>query len=228
MRRALIGAVLTLLLGVGVVAAGAVATNNGQTRAVVLFVGDSNVTVGAGEIEWALTLKDNQYVPVLASRMGGRIRTPDCRVVKDCKTFNYWKFKLDSFRSKVNADVIVNNLGINDTMERGTATGPGYSFYGRKIDWFMGLARGKPVLWTTLPCSLEPRNRQTGCNSADYELYRARDRWPNLTVLAWGSKALGHPEYMEQPGRGVHYSDAGHTAWAEFVAGALDARFPAP
>ena len=217
-----------MLLSVGVVAAGAVATNNGQTRGVVLFVGDSNVTLGAGAVEWALTRKDNQYVPVLASRMGGRIRTPDCPVVNGCKTFNYWRFKLDSFRSKVNADVIVSDLGINDTIEPGTATGPGYSFYGRKIDWFMGLVRGKPVLWTTLPCSLEPPDRRTGCKTVNYELYRAHDRWPNLTILAWGNKAIGHQQYMAQPGRGVHYSDAGHTAWAEFVAAALDARFPAP
>jgi hypothetical protein len=227
MRRALIAALLTLLLTVTAVTAGAVTTNSGQTRGVVLFVGDSNVTLAAQAIEMALTLKDDHYVPVLASRMGARIRSADCLVVSTCTTFDYWRYKLASLNNKVNADVIVNNLGINDTAVPGTATTPGYAFYGRKIDWFMSLVRGKPVFWTTLPCALEPLDRRLGCKTVDYELYRARERWPNLKILAWGTRASSHPGYMLRTGS-VHYSEAGYASWAALVASALDARLPAP
>jgi hypothetical protein len=227
MRRALIGALLTVLLSAGVVSAGAVATNSGQTRAVVLFVGDSNVTLGAGAIEMAVSQPVNQYVPVLAARVGARIRTPDCLNPWDCQTFDYWRYKLASFRSKVDSDAIVTNLGINDAMTPGTADGPGYAFYGRKIDWFMNLVGGERVLWTSLPCDLEPSDYQAGCKVVNYELFRAVDRWPNLTVLHWGKRALDHPEYMRGPGS-VHYSDAGYAAWSELVVEALNARFQAP
>jgi len=227
MRRALIGALLALLLTVTAVTAGAVTTNSGQTRGVVLFVGDSNVSLAAEAIEVALTFKDDHYVPVLASRMGAKIRSADCLVVSTCTTFDYWRYKLASLNNKVNADVIVNNLGINDTIVPGTLTTPGYAFYGRKIDWFMGLVRGKPVFWSTLPCRLEPLDRQVGCKTVEYELYRARARWPNLTILPWGTVASSHPAYMLRAGS-VHFSAIGYAAWAALVASALDARFPAP
>jgi lysophospholipase L1-like esterase len=228
MRRVLIGALLTVLLSLGAVTAGAVATNSGQTRAVVLFVGDSNVIRGAGEIEMAVSRPDNQYVPVLAARVGARIRTPDCLDPWGCKTFDYWRYKLATLRSKVNPDAIVSNLGINDASDPGTPDGPGYAFYGRKIDWFMNLVGGERVLWTSLPCDIEPRDLQKGCTTVNYELFRAVDRWPNLTVLHWGQRALGHPEYMQQPGSDVHYSEAGYAAWSALVVEALNARFAAP
>ena len=228
MRRVLVGALLTVLFSAGVVSAGAVATNSGQTRGVVLLVGDSNITRGAGEIEMVLSQPVNQYVPVLAARVGARIRTPDCLNPLDCETFDYWRYKLATLRSKVDSDVIVSDLGINDARSPGTADGPGYTFYGRKIDWFMNLVGGERVLWTSLPCHIEPPDWQTGCKVVNYELFRAVARWPNLTVLHWGKKAYDHPEYMSLPGIDVHYSDAGYAAWSELVDAALNARLAAP
>ena len=229
MRRILIGVVLTALFSVGAVTAGAVTTTptNAKTRGVVLLVGDSNINVGAEAIERTLTQPDNGYVPIFAARNGAKIRTPDCPDELTCTTFDYWKTKLAGLTSKIKADVIVNDLGINDTIVPGTETTPGYLFYGRKIDWFMNLVGGKPVLWTTLPCAIEPSSRQTGCKTVNFELYRALDRWPNLTVLAWAAEADQHPTYLPPTGD-VHYTPAGQWAWARFVQAALDARLAAP
>lgn len=231
MRRRLTVVLLALLLTAGAVGAGALTTSNAKTRGVVLFVGDSNITLGAAAINWMLTWQEhpnNGYVPVLAPRVGSAIRTPDCLDPNDCTTFDYWRLKLATILSKVDADAIVNNLGINDTARPGTNTTPGYDNYGLKIDWFMNLVGGKRVLWTTLPCVIEPESRLTGCRMVNHALVRARDRWPNLTVVLWNEVANSHPEYMASPGKDVHYSAAGAAAWSRLVVAALDARFPAP
>jgi hypothetical protein len=194
-------------------------------------VGDSNVTLSAYPIESTLTWQEhnnNGYVPVLASRVGAAIRTPDCLDSTNCSTFNYWKLKLATILPRVGADAIVNDLGINDTVSPGTATTPGFSYYGQKIDWFMNLVGGKHVLWTNLPCNIEPADRKTACQTVNTALSLADDRWTNLTVLSWNVAANSHPEYMASPGEGIHYSTAGDVAWAKFVVAALDARFPAP
>jgi hypothetical protein len=228
LRPAVAGVLLAVLLTVGVVAAGAVTTGNASTRGVVLFVGDSNITFGSAEIDWTLTWRQHYergYVPVLASRVGASIRTRNCLDARRCTQFDYWKLKLATILPKVNADAIVNDLGINDTTNPGTATTPGYSHYGQKIDWFMNLVGGKPVLWTNLPCAIEPPNRLTGCRTVNRALALARKRWRNLTVVPWNLLAYPHPRYMAFPGRDVHYSAAGEKAWSRLVVAALDDRF---
>jgi hypothetical protein len=226
MRRVLVGVVLTALLSGGAIAAGALTANRATNRGVTLFVGDSNITLSAGEVEMALTFgRTYNYVPVFASRVGATLRAPDCLDTTRCTTYNYWKLALADVFQRVKPDVIVNNLGINDTSTWGTATTPGWAHYGRKVDWFMNLVGGRPVLWTTLPCAIEPPARYKGCVWVNSELNRADKRWPNLTVLALGYVANSHPGYMRTPGKDVHYSPAGETAYARFVAAALDARF---
>jgi hypothetical protein len=197
---------------------------------VILFAGDSNITLSAEAIDLLLTTQthnDNGYVPVVASRVGSAIRTEDCLNPTNCTTFNYWQGKLATILPKVNADAIVNDLGINDTPALGAASTPGYADYGQKIDWFMRLVSGKSVLWTNLPCAIEPANRRTGCRAVNTALSLATQRWPNLTVLAWDLVANLHPEYMASPGTDVHYGKLGQLAWAKFVVAALDKRFPA-
>ena len=231
MRRGLLFVVVAVLFSAGAVVAGAVPDSNANTRGVVLFVGDSNITFGAEAIDWTLTWQqhtDNGYVPVLASRVGASIRTEDCLDPTNCTTFNYWQEKLATILRKINADAIVTDLGINDTTTPGTESTPGYSNYGQKIDWFMHLVGGKPVLWTDLPCAIEPSARRTGCQSVNSALSLAPQRWPNLTVLAWSSEANGHPKYIAAPDREVHYSTVGETAWSRLVVTALDTRFRAP
>jgi hypothetical protein len=231
MRRALVFVLLTVVSSAGTLASGAVGTSNANTRGVVLFVGDSNITLGAAAIDWTLTWmqhNDNGYVPVLASRVGAAIRTPDCLDPTSCTHFNYWKLKLATILPKVDSDMIVNDLGINDTKEQGSATTPGYSHYDQKIDWFMSLVNGKRVLWTNLPCAIEPAARATGCRAVNDALSQAPARWPNLTVLAWDAVANSHPDYMASPGSDVHYSATGEAAWSDFVVSALDDRTPAP
>lgn len=230
-RSGLLVTVAGLLLA-GVTVAGAVGTttSNSGTRGVILFLGDSNVTLAAQNIDWSLTWNshaDNGYVPVMASRVGSSIRTPDCLQPSGCATFDYWKTRLASLNGKVVPDAIVVNLGINDTASLGTSTTPGYASYPKKIDWFMALAAGRPVLWTNLPCSIEPASRSTGCTTVNYALSLATERWPNLTVLEWNRRALNHTEYMAAPGVDVHYSARGLAAWTAFVVEALDRRFPA-
>jgi hypothetical protein len=202
--------------------------HNDHVRGVVLFVGDSNITLGAATIDWDLTWKshnDNGYVPVLAARVGAGIRTLDCIDPTGCTTYDYWQVKLAELSSKVQPDAIVNNLGINDAISPGTLATTGYASYGKKIDWFMSLVPPTiPVLWTNLPCMIEPPGRP-GCPQINYQLSLATTRWPNLVVVDWASVARSHLEYMLDP-TSVHLSDAGQQAWADTVTAALDARFP--
>jgi len=203
--------------------------DNANTRAIVAFVGDSNITLADGQIGVALadgTHLKNSYVPILLHRSASGIRTSDC-ADSTCGTYDYWNRKLVPLWPKLSVDAIVVNLGINDALSPGGPTGPGYSTYGQKIDWMLNqLPAGVPVYWTNLPCSIEPETMVTGCKEIDIALTVAKDRWPNLTVLPWATTAKNHTEYMLTPGSDVHYSLAGNQAWATLVVDALDSRFP--
>lgn len=230
MRKFVAGVFLSVALSVGAVTAGALGTSalNSGTRGVVLFVGDSNITMGAQNIDWVLTWNthnDNGYVPVLASRVGAAIRTPDCLDPVGCTTTDYWAGKLGSLEGKVTPDAIVVNLGVNDTASEGTPTTAGYSSYSKKIDYVMALTHGRPVMWTNLPCSLLPPARLTGCQTVNNALSLATKRWPNLKVLNWNLRAYGHPEYIVAGD--IHLTSAGQAAWANFIVQKLDERFPA-
>jgi hypothetical protein len=192
-------------------------------------VGDSNITLAGTQIALALTNRDHGYVPVIFTKPGAAIRSQDCSEPAPCPTWNYWEIRLGQGLPKVGSDVFVVNLGINDTNKLGTSGTQGYSNYDNKIDWFMKLLPStRPVLWTNLPCSLEPESRKRGCMIVNYALGQAQSRWPNLTVLNWAAVAAGHPEYMVNPGNDVHYSFDGVKAWSELVAAAVDTRLPEP
>ena len=172
--RKILGALTIVAVVVAASPVGAALTtddHNDHVRAVVLFVGDSNETFGANRIVWTLTWNDhndNGYIPVMASRVGAGIRTPDCLDPTSCSTNDYWQVKLGELGARVQPDVIVNNLGINDTESPGTQTTLGYANYSKKIDWFMSLVPPTtPVLWTNLPCSIEPADRASGCASVN-------------------------------------------------------------
>ncbi len=218
------------LLAVGAVVA-TTTTSNAKTRGVILFVGDSNIYLNAfgivSELSGPGPHGDNGYVPVLASRPGAAIRSPDCLVSAGCTTGDYWKVKFAGLLPKVQADAFVTNLGINDTAQAGTATGVGYFSYPKKIDWYMQLIpAGKLVIWTNLPCGIEPVSRLTGCRTVNYALSLAKVRWPNLVVADWAAVANSHPEYLVGDGTGVHLSTAGNSAWIALVTRELDSRLP--
>ncbi len=220
----------------------AVTSTIANNRAVVMFVGDSNIAFGGQKPVELLTTwpigaasdpsanhKDNSYVPIFVARGGAGIRTPDCLPNVACSTYNFWQIKLAATFSKVKPDAIVTELGVNDTRSPGTATTGGYSNYWQKIDWFMNkIPAGKPVFWTTLPCRIEPYPAvdPTGCATVNYSLLKAPARWPNLTVLNWANEANSHPEYMQSGD--VHYTDTGYAAWTRFILTALDNKFPMP
>jgi hypothetical protein len=206
--------------------------SNAHSRGVVLFVGDSNVTLSASQIVGHTTLFDHYndpYLPVFASRVGAAIRTEDCLDKDGCTTFNYWQIKLGETMRDVQPDAIVNDLGINDTVGAGTATTPGYRSYGQKIDWFMRLIpQTTPVFWSNLACAIEPADRQTGCKAVNEALSAARTRWPNFVLVNWAAPAHAHPEYLLHVNKPyVHYSAAGSSAWIALVTAAMDARMPA-
>jgi lysophospholipase L1-like esterase len=188
----------------------------------VLIVGDSNVALAAYSINWELVAQrpHNGYQPTLANRLGVGIRAPDCPAPEVCPA-DYWQGKL----AGVEADVLVVNLGVNDTASPGTATTQGYLAYPQKIDWFMALAEGRPVVWTNLPCPLLAEVRRSGCVRVNVNLASATTRWPNLTVLDWNKEASPHPEWMGADG--VHLTSPGHLAWTRLVLAELDRRFPA-
>jgi hypothetical protein len=230
------GVAVALVFAVLVSDAAATTTSNAGVRGLVLFAGDSNETLAAAQINWALTgvpvlgdtpHKDNGYVVMMASRSGAAVRTPDCLPqVSSCPTNDYWKLRFQAIFAKAKPDAIVTDLGVNDTIEAGTQTTPGYAFFGRKIDWFMRLVpKTTTVFWSNLPCRIEPASRQTGCAQVNWTLALARATWPNLVLLDWNSIANLHPEWID-PVSGVHLTDDGNAAWAAMVVAALDARFP--
>ena len=232
-RTAAVSAAVIALALVGAVAvtgyAAANSASNAQLRGVVMFVGDSNVTLSSAQIvaetTWETHLDDG-YVPVLAARVGASIRTPDCMVAQGCTTDNYWQIRLAALLGSVHPNAIVNNLGINDTAALGTPTTRGYAAYGAKIDWFMGLLpKGVPVFWTNLPCTIEPKNRLTGCRTVDAALAAATKRWPDLVDVNWAGTADSHPDWMIFQGTSpeVHYTTTGDANWASLVVKTLDA-----
>lgn len=227
-HRLAVTVVAILLTASGAVAARAfTASPAGSVRGVAAFVGDSNIVLGATRREITLTPSAVGYVPVDVAAVGASIRWSGCLPTAACPDpafADYWAVRLAAVRSRLVADVYVVDLGVNDTAILGDATSTGYAWYGLKIDWLMALLpAARPVLWTNLPCSLEPAVRHAGCLAVNAALSRAPARWPNLTVVDWQAAATGHPEYMVAVGN-VHYSAAGYDAYTAVVLAALNAK----
>lgn len=223
-----ISIILVVVLGSSI-AVYAITSKNAHNRGVIALVGDSNITLASTNIIWELTWmqhNDNAYAPVFLSRVGSGIRTPDC-IASTCTTTDFWKIKFAETWPKLKPNVVVVNLGINDTASIGTSTGPGYSYYGKKIDWLMQIMpAGKKVLWSNLPCAIEPANRKTGCNYINNSLNQAKGRWSNLIILDWASIANSHPEYINTGD--VHYTGAGNAAYSKALVDKLDTLLPVP
>jgi hypothetical protein len=205
---------------------GTPAFESGRVPAVVSFVGDFNVTFGSTQIAIAFTRRDAPYAVVDLGRSGAAIRSPDCAwrawVATPCPTNNFWRTRLAQANAKIATDAYVVNLGINDTAFPGTPTGRGYTGYPAKIDWMMHLFAGKPVLWTNLPCAIEPPARAVGCAVVNASLAEATRRWPNLTLINWAAAANSHTEYMSQLFGAGLYTSTGAAAWASTVVAATD------
>jgi lysophospholipase L1-like esterase len=218
--------VLASVLTAVLVVAPASARNDAHVRGVVLFLGDSNLTRAAGELETALTDTNfnDSYVPALASRPGAGMRTKDCPGIplNPCLTYNYWSIRMPQILKRVEPDVVVVNLGVNDTSAPGTRTSQGYASYDTKIDAFIRLLPTVPIIWTNLPCRVEPPAEQPGCPLVNQALSAAQSRWPRLTVVDWGRTANRHPEWLLA--NTPHFKPAGYTAWAKIVVTALNAK----
>jgi hypothetical protein len=89
------------------------------------------------------------------------------------------------------------------------------------------IPQGTPVLWTNLPCEIEPPARYEGCTIVNNALDAARGRWPNLVLVNWAARANSHPEYL-MGGGNVHLTPEGASAWTALVTAVLDLRLPAP
>ncbi len=195
-----------------------------SVRATVLFVGDSNITYGAEQITDVLATRSDGYVPIFASRVGTGIRGFGHNTCAGCAASDYWAIHLAQTLANVTPDAVVIDLGINDATTAGTATTLGYSSYAQKIDWLLGQLPDVPVLWSTLPCTLEAPTYVAGCKVINAAIIDAATRHPNLTLVRWYVASTGHPEYM---GTKPHYTDAGYTAWSKLVLQALGPLFPA-
>jgi hypothetical protein len=228
-RLAILIAVFTITTTVAQAAPLYDVATDAAIRSTVLFIGDSNITRGATEITQVLTVRvDGAHLPVLGSKPGMGVRGygPECASAH-CASSEYWALRIPQMLASVTPSVIVVNLGINDALAVGTPTSVGYGAYAAKIDWLMSQVPATvAVLWTNLPCALEPTNYVTGCKAINTQLNLARPRHPNLTVLNWNSIATNHHEYMGGAGVAPHYTSAGYAAWAKFVNTALDSRFP--
>jgi hypothetical protein len=204
----------------------ATTTDSGHVRGVITFVGDSNESLAASSIELTIGNGDQPYAAVFLARPGAQIRTGDCPIGVRCATHNFWQRRINDANAAIKTGAYVVNLGINDTTGPGSPTGPGFGEYGAKIDWLMSLVKGRTVLWTNLPCSIEPDNRAVGCEAVNRALAEARVRWPNLVLLNWAAEADGHREYLLDGANRVHLSPIGQGTWSAFVKRALDQRFP--
>jgi hypothetical protein len=234
-RRVRLTATISVaLLGVAITGGLAVAASrpsSGHTRGVVVFLGDSNETIPASAIADALLNRDYGYVFVNTARPGATIRTADCHGTTDpCPTYNYWQARVGDVRKALRPDAWVIDLGINDTVRAGTVNGPGYAQYGMKVDWLMSKLGGTRVYWTNLPCTIEPKNRATGCRAVNDALAQATTRHTNLRLLDWSKAASGHREYLGQAGTfwAVHLTQKGQRAWAKLITARLDGAFAAP
>jgi len=199
-------------------------TSVGRVRAAVAFVGDSNIVLGIYPVTVALGERAEPYEIVNLARSGTAVRTPDCPT-DPCATHDYWAVRIGQARLRTQPDAWVIDLGINDALALGTETTPGYAWYGLKIDWLMRQLGGKRALWSNLPCKIEPPPFLTGCRAINKALAAAPARWPNLTLVDWATAANSHPDYIASGS--VHFLAQGQTAWAQLIAGSLDARFPA-
>src|SRR4051795_7752042 len=80
--------------------------DNANTRGIVAFVGDSNITLADGQVGLALadtTHLNNGYVPILLHRSGSGIRTSDC-MDSTYGTYDYWNLKLTPLWPKLGVD----------------------------------------------------------------------------------------------------------------------------
>jgi GDSL-like Lipase/Acylhydrolase family len=209
------------------IAAATTAPSTGNTRATAVFLGDSNEVLSGTDLAVSLLNRDNGYIVVEVARPGATIRFGDCTQRTTCPTYDYWQSRVVDTLAAVRPDVWVVDLGINDASRPGTPTSPGYSNYGAKIDWLMNLLGSTPVVWTNLPCKIEPSALRAGCKLINQALAAARTRHANLSVLTWASKANPHPKYLGPP-YGVHLTTAGRSAWTGLVTERLDSMFTAP
>jgi hypothetical protein len=219
---------LSLIAVLTVIVSAATDTRSGTAkpgaRAIVAFVGDSNITFGASAIATGLSARDDAYVAVDFAQPSTVIKSRDCFFDTRCNRPYLWPDRLGATTGRIVPDVYVVDLGIKDAHVPGTAASFGYGGYAAKIDWLMPLFGSTPVVWSTLPCEIEPADYRTGCAVVNLELRKAPARHPNLTILDWAPVADPHPEYV-RPGE-VHYTDAGYTAWAKLVVQHLDRQFP--
>lgn len=204
-RIALLLTVTLAVTGIGVAYA---VTSPGASHGVILFVGDSNITLGAGQIEMAATAgphHNDPYIPVFASTIGAT--TADA----------IWPARLATVLGQVHPDAVVVDLGINDAVN-------GYVNYAAKIDTLLAQLGNVPVLWTNLPCTIEQRSTRHGCTIINAALAASVHTHSNLTVLNWAAQANPHPAWISPVAPAVHLTVVGRTAWAALVVTALDAR----
>ena len=224
MVRSKLAVFAVVLLVLSVYAGVSAATST--TTTIPAFVGDSNVLLATGPLAEQFVLREDSYPFVIVARSGAGLRFSSCPGgAEPCATNQYWRSRLAAVRAKVQPDVYVVNLGVNDTAAPGTATTPGFVGYPKKIDDFLALLGNRPVLWTNLPCVIEPAARRLGCSVVNAALRAAPARHPNLTVLDWAAFADPHPGYMAAFLGGVHYTPVGYAAWTKLVATALESRF---
>jgi hypothetical protein len=210
-------------------------------RAFVAVVGDSNIALGGQALVRDLTRGtggvlnadhlEGSYVPLFVGVPGAGIRPPTCPApTTACRGSDFWGEKLRATFARARVDAVVSNLGINDAFQAGTPTTTGYAEYDGKIDYFMELVPGSVVvLWTNLPCAIEPAALRTGCDTINRALADAPARWPNLKIVDWAATAGERASYIDHdppPRYRVHYTDAGYAAWSALVKQALDAEFP--
>ena len=193
------------LIGTAGAAGKAPANGAATTRGIVAFVGDSNLLYGGTALDLILADRGESYIVVNSSRSGATIRSHGGA---------YWRSRLTALNDSVDADYYVVNLGINDTVAPGGETTNGYAYYGKKIDWLLGqLQPSVPVIWSNLPCEVEPVERAKGCAAVNKALTTAITRHKNLLVADWATAANSHPEWLTS----IHYTSQGAGEYAKLI-----------
>lgn len=186
----------------------------------VLFVGDSVTFSAVDDIVYhSNRVGDDlsgRYAPNFGSVNGGQGLT----IVQNVELENmdaFWATHVESLMEHTKPEVIVVELGINDSKN--------VSGWGARLDNFMqNIPSDIPVYWMTVP---DPMGK-LGTHDAtiNNHLKAAVTRWENLKLLSWATKGNANPAWFVEDG--VHLNETGQDAFANWLTDQLDSEFPPP
>jgi hypothetical protein len=173
----------------------------------VLVLGDSNLFESDAQVDAALR----------GAGLEPTLRGVPSLGLKDLD--EYWLPELDGLLATDPAVVVV-ALGTNDTTTRADV-----ERFGSRLDAMMRAIGDHPVVWVT-HVERRPFEVAGGGRLVNEAIRTAAIRWPNLTVLDRTALLEQDPSLLHDDG--LHFTDAGMTAFGNEIAAAARAALPVP